>query len=107
MGAVGAYRRGKAEAEEMNRMRTRIMPNDTVKHQPSGEIWVVCGVNHESGSLIPMGYPFPSIANVADCELIERHYETKPQSEKQIKALQAHGLTGYIDARSACFHGII
>lgn len=91
----------------MSRMRTRIMPNDTVKHQPSGETWVVCGVNHESGRLIPMGYPFPTIAYVADCELIERHYETEPQSEKQIKALQAHGLTGYIDARSACFHGII
>lgn len=45
-------------------MRNRIMPNDTVKHRPSGEIWVVCGVNHESGSLVPMGYPFPSIAKV-------------------------------------------
>lgn len=88
-------------------MRTRIMPNDTVKHRPSGETWFVCGVNHESGSLVPMGYPFPSIANVEDCELIERRYETEPQSEEQIKALQAHGLTGYIDARSACFHGII
>ena len=32
-------------------MRNRIMPNDTVKHRPSGEIWAVCGVNHESGSL--------------------------------------------------------
>ena len=88
-------------------MRNKIMPNDTVKHQPSGEIWVVCGVNHESGSLVPMGYPFPSIAKVEDCELIERHYEAEPQSEEQIKALQAHGLTGYIDVRSACFHGII
>lgn len=82
-------------------MRNRIMPNDTVKHRPSGEIWVVCGVNHESGSLVPMGYPFPSIAKVEDCELIERHYEAEPQSEEQIKALQAHGLTGYIDVLSA------
>ncbi len=41
------------------------------------------------------------------CELIERHYEAEPQSEEHIKALQAHGLTGYIDVRSACFHGII
>lgn len=54
-----------------------------------------------------MGYPFPSIAKVEDCELIERHYEAEPQSEEQTKALQAHGLTGYIDVRSACFHGII
>lgn len=49
-------------------MRNKIMPNDTVKHRPSGEIWVVCGVNHESGNLVPMGYPFPSIAKVEDCE---------------------------------------
>lgn len=69
-------------------MRNRIMPNDTVKHRPSGETWVVCGVNHESGSLVPMGYPFPSIANVEDCELIKRRYETEPQSEEQIKAMR-------------------
>ena len=88
-------------------IRTTIMPNDTVKHRPSGETWVVCGVNHEDGSLIPMGYPFPSLAKVEDCELVERCHENEPQSEDQIKALQAHGLTSYIDVRSACFHEII
>ena len=37
----------------MESKRTKIMPNDTVLHKPSGETWVVCGVNHEQGKLIP------------------------------------------------------
>ncbi len=87
--------------------RTDIRPNDTVLHKPTGETWVVCGVDRDKGTLIPCGYPFPSLANINDCELLERGYEREPQSEEQIKALQGHGLTSYIDVKSAIFHGII
>lgn len=36
-------------------MRDKIMPNDVVLHKPSGEKWVVAGVNHENNTLIPKG----------------------------------------------------
>lgn len=88
-------------------MRTQIKANDTVKHIPSGETWVVCGVNYGTGELIPCGYPFPSVAKISDCELIEEGYETKPQSEEMIKALQKHGMVNFIDVRSAMFHGLL
>lgn len=84
-----------------------IQPNDVVFHKPSGETWVVCGVNHSEGTLIPCGYPFPSIAKISDCELIEKGYIKQPQSEDQIKALQKHGLVNFIDPVSAMFHGIL
>ena len=87
--------------------RTDIRPNDTILHKPTGETWVVCGVDREKGKLIPCGYPFPSLADIADCELLERHYEAEPQRMEQIKALQDRGLTSYIDVTSAMFHGII
>ena len=79
-------------------MRDRIKPNDVVLHKPSGEKWVVAGVNYDEGRLIPKGYPFPSLANIADCELLERRYEFKRQSEDVIKYFRDHGMTSYIDA---------
>lgn len=84
-----------------------IRPNDTVLHRPSGETWVVCGVDHEKGELIPCGYPFPTLAKLNDCELVEERYHIECQSEEQIKALQKHGLDRFIDPLSAMFHGII
>lgn len=87
-------------------MRDKIMPNDVVLHKPSGEKWVVAGVNHENNTLIPMGYPFPSIGKVSDCELLERHYEECYQEDTTIKALLNHGLSSYVDARSAMYHEI-
>lgn len=91
----------------MIKMEDRIRPNDVVLHKPTGEKWVVAGVHYDGRTLIPMGYPFPSIANTADCELLERHYEGKPQDENTIKILIDRGLESYIDARSAMFHGIL
>ena len=88
-------------------MREKIMPNDVVLHKPTGETLVVCGVDHKQGKFIPCGYPFPSIMNISDCEIIERHYELEYQSEEFIKALQKEGLTSFIDVRSAMFLGII
>lgn len=84
-----------------------IRPNDIVLHKPSGETWVVCGVDHQKGELIPCGYPFPTLAKVTDCELIEERYTVTAQPEEYIKALQEHGLDRFIDVRSAMFHGII
>ena len=88
-------------------MSDRIQPNDIVKHIPTGEEWVVCGVNLSSGKLIPCGYPFPTTADISDCELVEKRYHIEPQSEEQIKALQKEGLTNFIDVTSAMFHGLL
>ena len=88
-------------------MRTDIKPNDVVIHKPSGEKWLVAGVCAEQGKLIPCGYPFPSVVNLADCELLERGYETKPQEEKVIRELMDHGLAAFVDARSALLYRII
>ena len=88
-------------------MREKIMPNDVVLHKPSGEKWVVAGVNHEEGRLIPMGYPFPSTVSVGDCELLERHYEARAQEKAVIKHLLHFGLQSYVDVMSAMFHELI
>ena len=88
-------------------MNDRIKPNDVVLHKPSGEKWVVAGVHYDGKTLIPMGYPFPSIANTADCELLEGNYICKSQSVDVIKALMNSGLESYVDARSAMLHGIL
>ena len=84
-----------------------IRPSDIVLHKPTGETWVVCGIDHEKGELIPCGYPFPTIAKLEDCELVEEHYTAKGQPEEYIKALQECGLTRFIDVKAAMFHGII
>lgn len=88
-------------------MRTEIKPNDIVLHKPSGEKWVVAGVNAFDGKLIPKGYPFPSIANISDCELIEARYEFEYQEEDVIKALMQCGLHNFVDIRSAMLHGLL
>lgn len=87
-------------------MRDRIKPNDVVLHKPSGEKWVVAGVNQEAGYLIPCGWPFPSFARIDSCELAERNYEQEPQRKEVILQLLHKGLDGYVDARSAAFHGV-
>ena len=95
------------EIPKLEKPAVKIRPNDTVRHKPSGETWVVCGVDHGKGELIPCGHPFPTIAKVSDCELIKENYITKPQSEEHIKELQEQGLERFIDTRSAMLHGII
>lgn len=88
-------------------MRTEIKPNDIVLHKPSGEKWTVAGVNAYDGKLVPKGYPFPSVANISDCELIEWRYEFEYQSEDVIKALMRNGMQSFVDVRSAMLHGLI
>ena len=88
-------------------MRNKIMPNDVVLHKPTGEKIVVCGVDHAKGKLIACGYPFPSMMDTGDCEIIERNYEYECQSIEHINALKAEGLTNFIDVTSAMFHGMI
>lgn len=87
--------------------RTTVKPNDVVLHKPSGEKWVVAGVDRDCSRLIPMGYPFPTIAKLEDCELLECHYETHPQDENVIRGLLDRGLTSFIDPMSAMLHGLI
>ena len=84
-------------------MRDTIRPNDIVLHKPSGEKWVVAGVNYDEGRLISKGYPFASLAQIEVCELLEERYEFERQSDDVIKYFIDHGLTGYIDVRSAMF----
>lgn len=86
-------------------MRDVIKPNDIVLHKPSGEKWVVAGVNYDEGRLIPMGYPFPSLAKIEDCELLERRYEFEPQEESIINAFINRGLSSFVDARSTMYLG--
>ena len=88
-------------------MRTKIKPNDIVFHKPSGEKWVIAGVHYDGNTFIPKGYPFPSIAKTEDCELLEANYETKPQEEKIIRTLMAHGLESYVDVRSEMLYGFL
>jgi len=87
--------------------RTKIMPNDIIRHIPSGETLVVAGVNHVTKEICPKGYPFPSVVKMEDCELVERRYEFECQSENVIRAFMKHGMQNFIDVRSAMFHGII
>lgn len=88
-------------------MSTKIKPNDIVLHKPSGEKWVVAGVHYDGNTFIPMGYPFPSVAKIEDCELIESRYTIEPQEDNVIRALIKHGLESYIDVRSAMLCGIL
>lgn len=88
-------------------MRDVIKPNDVVLHKPSGEKWVVAGVSYDEGRLIPKGYPFPSLVNIADCELLERRYEFERQSDDVIKYFKDQDMTSYIDRLSAMFAGFI
>ena len=73
----------------------KIRPNDFVKHIPTGEEWVVCGVNYKTGRLIPCGYPFPSMADIKDCVLTESRGLL--QDEDMVKALRKYGLVSFID----------
>lgn len=84
-----------------------IRPSDTVLHKPTGEEWVVCGVDYERGELIPCGYPFPTLAKLSDCEPVEEGYTARGQPIEYIEALQKHGLCRFIDVRAAMFHGIL
>ena len=60
-----------------------IKADDVVLHKPSGETWVVCGVDRAASELIPCGYPFPTIAKLADCELVSPSKTTKqPRSSR-------------------------
>lgn len=88
-------------------MENRIYPNDIVKHVPSGETWVVAGVDPMGGFLIPKGYPFPSMAKLADCQLMESRYHFEPQDKNVIKYFLDHGMQSFIDCRSAMFHGMM
>ena len=88
-------------------MGNMIRPNDIVMHQPSGETWVVAGVHYDGKTLIPMGYPFPSLANTNDCILVESRYLTHPQEASVIKNLRNRGLEAYIDVKSAMLHGLL
>ena len=88
-------------------MRETIMPNDIIIHKPSGETWVVAGVNHQTKEVVPKGYPFPSVAKLDDCEIIERRYEIECQGVDVINAFKKAGMINFIDVRSAMWHDLL
>lgn len=49
----------------------KIEQGDSVYHRPSGETWLVLGVNHKKDELCVAGWP-PTIAKISDCELVEK-----------------------------------
>ncbi|MHC1772969.1 MAG: hypothetical protein AB9907_14810 [Flexilinea sp.] len=75
-------------------MEIKIRPNDYVRHLPSAEMWVVCGVDYDAGELIPCGHPFPSLAKISDCVLEESR--GLPQTEELKNALLEHDLQRFI-----------
>lgn len=68
---------------------------DFVLHEPTGEEWVVCGVNHARKELIPCGYPF-CIAKMTDCTLIEARNKQQPEEYK--RHLRDHGCESFVEA---------
>lgn len=85
-------------------MPIKIRPNDVVLHRPTGETWVVAGVNQSKNQLVPMGYPFPSIGKLSDCELLEIRYPDEYQSKSVIKAFRDRGMESFIDRASELYH---
>ena len=74
-------------------MRTIFHAGDIVKHIPTGETWVLCGVNNERGEVIPCGWPFPTLGKAEDCVLIERG----GIKEEYKRVLIREGLESYIE----------
>lgn len=72
-----------------------IRPGDIVHHRPTGETWIVAGVNENNGTLVPKGYPFPTVGKISDCDLIEAKGE--PQDESVREAFRTLGMIGYIE----------
>ena len=79
----------------MEETQMKIRPNDIVRHIPTGEKWCVCGVNYEKDGLIPCGYPFPSLAKISDCELVETR--ELPQDGDMKTDLLKNGLKSYVE----------
>lgn len=52
-----------------------------VHHIPSGEDWVILGINRERNEVCAAGWP-PSIGKLSDCRLIENYGEL---SEKELQ----------------------
>ena len=73
---------------------SEIRAGDVVRHRPSGETWLVCGVDAAHDQLVPCGHPFPSIARLSDCDLLECEHG---QTREMRKALHAHGLDAMIE----------
>lgn len=72
----------------------KIKAGDVVKHEPTGETWVVCGVDYKSGGLIPCGYPFPTLGRISDCALVR---QGSGQSKEMKNALRDHHLFSFIE----------
>ncbi len=69
-----------------------ISAGDIVLHKPSGETWVVCGINDDR--IIPCGYPFPSVAELSDCTLTDKG---TGQTDEMKRALLGCGLNSFIE----------
>lgn len=70
-------------------------PGDVVYHKPTGETWVLAGVNEKEGTVVPKGYPFPAIAQISDCELLRSG--TGEQDESSREAFRTLGMVSFIE----------
>jgi hypothetical protein len=73
----------------------QIHAGDMVKHIPTGEKWIVAGVNRKEGRIVRMGYPFPSLAPLAECELVES--DSVMVTEHIKESLRKNGLSSYVE----------
>lgn len=81
-------------------MKPHIRSGDTVFHDPSGETWVVAFV--EGDRLSPCGWP-PTMASVADCELLQSCTDAKHR-----EMLETWAIKGGEDFRTvACQHQLL
>jgi len=81
-----------------------IMPNDRVRHVPTGKELTVVGVNFRRQEVITDVWPFPTVFKLEDCELIEKRYDTEPQTWDQILALKRVGYQNFVDTCSDMYH---
>lgn len=94
-GGKGHEPRKEYTMEQDKKQEQNIRPTDIVLHRPSGEHWVVCGVNMQTGMLIPCGYPFPTVDRIEDCELVEARYPEKGMPGEYVRALESVGYGTY------------
>lgn len=85
-----------------------IMPNDIVILKSTNEKHTVVGVNRDTGRVMLSLDPLV-VVDAGECYLIESHYPERPQPVEVIGKLLNGGvdLKGFIDVRSALFHGIL
>lgn len=72
-----------------NESKTSVRAGDVVYHRPSKERWVVAAVSPTGEKLACCGWP-ESIAEVADCDIIEDRRATDSEHIERLEKVIAH-----------------